>query len=57
MTEYFKPTSQISLIELICDECSVGKVKKIVSEIGTTGNAVDYFFTVKELNEDKEKIC
>lgn len=37
VTEYFKPLSQVSRLELLCDEVKVGLVKDLIHRIGTTG--------------------
>jgi len=56
VTEYFKPTSQISRLELKCGNNWVEQVKDIVHKIGTTGNAPDHYFEVKELDSKNGSI-
>ena len=56
VTEYFKPTSQISRLELRCGNLWVEKVRKIVHDVGTTGEAGDHYFEVKDLNPDDPSI-
>ncbi len=56
VTEYFKPTSQISRLELKCGNNWVEEVKRLVHEIGTTGEAADHYFDVKDLSSDDESI-
>jgi len=54
VTEYFRPYSQISLLELKCEKKLVEEVRKLVHEIGTTGNEVDHYFTIKNLDSDED---
>ncbi len=54
VTEYFRPTSQISLLELKCGNHWVDKVRKLVHEIGTTGIEADHYFAVQDLEDDDE---
>ncbi|HED06791.1 MAG TPA: hypothetical protein ENI57_01590 [Ignavibacteria bacterium] len=51
VTQYFKSHSQISLLELKCDNNFVKEVRKLIHEVGTTGNAVDHYITVKDLSQ------
>lgn len=36
-----------------CENNFVEEVRKLVHEIGTTGNAVDHYITVKDLDSDE----
>ncbi len=56
VTEYFKPTSQISRLELRCGNNWVEQVSDIVHKIGTTGNAPDHYLEVKELDDTNGSI-
>ncbi len=52
VTEYFKPISQISRLELRCGNNWVEQVRDIVHRIGTSCNACDHYFEVKELDDN-----
>ncbi len=56
VVEYFKPTSQISRLELRCGNNWVDKVRDIIHDIGTTGNACDHYFEVQDLSPDDKSI-
>lgn len=56
VTEYFKPISQISRLELRCGNNWVEQVRDIVHRIGTTGNPCDHYFEVKELDDNNGSI-
>jgi nitrogen regulatory protein PII len=56
VTEYFKPISQISRLELRCGNNWVEQVRDIVHRIGTTGNPGDHYFDVKELDDNNGSI-
>lgn len=48
--EYFSPNSQISCLELLCQEHSVESVRKIAHTTGTNGGPVDHFFHVEDFD-------
>ncbi len=48
VSEYFRPDSQISKLEFLCNEDGIDEVKDIVHKIGTCGNSVDHLIEVKD---------
>ena len=56
VTEYFKPISQISRLELRCGNNWVEQVRRLIYEIGTSSEAADHYFDVKDLSSDDESI-
>ncbi|GBD87287.1 hypothetical protein BMS3Abin03_01215 [bacterium BMS3Abin03] len=56
VTEYFKPKSQISRLELKCGNIWVDQVRKIIHDVGTTGIACDHYFEVTDLHPDDKSI-
>ena len=50
VTEYFKPTSQISRMQLCCEESAVEKVRQIVHRVGTIGGVPDHFLSTEEFD-------
>lgn len=50
-TEYFKPMSQISRLELSCEDHLVEDVRAIVHKIGSRGEAGDHAFFVYSLEK------
>ena len=52
VTEFFRPTSQISRMELYCDDSLVTEVRKTVHRLGTTGEIPDHDIIVSEFDPD-----
>jgi nitrogen regulatory protein PII len=50
VTEYFSPSSQISRLELFCQDSIVETVREIVHRVGTMGSAGDHCFFVEEFD-------
>jgi len=48
VTEYFKPMSQISRFELLCDGGDTERIKEIIHRIGTTGYPGDHFLDISD---------
>lgn len=48
VVEYFKPLSQISRIDLLCDEQVVDSVCRVIHEVGTTGGLPDHLVFVND---------
>ncbi len=48
VVEFFKPLSQISRIDLLCDEQVVDSVCRIIHEVGTTGGLPDHLVFVND---------
>ena len=46
--EYFKPLSQVSRVDLLCDEYVVDNVCRIIHEVGTTGGLPDHLVFVND---------
>jgi hypothetical protein len=40
--EHFSPTSQISRLQLCCEDDLVGQVREIIRRLGATGSPPDY---------------
>lgn len=45
---YFKPLSQISRIDLLCEDAAVEKVKEIIHRFGNTGGLPNHMTFVTE---------
>ena len=45
---YFKPLSEVSRIELLCDDFAVDRVVLIIHEVGTTGGLPDHLILVND---------
>ena len=50
VTEYFSPSSQISRLELCCEDQAAEKVRAIVHRVGTGGSPCDHFFEVTDFD-------
>ncbi len=50
VVEYFKPLSQVSRIDLLCDETVVDYVCRIIHEVGTTGGLPDHLVFVNDFH-------
>jgi nitrogen regulatory protein PII len=50
VTEYFKPLSQASRLELCCDEDRVAAVSEIIHRLGTTGRLADHSVYVRDFD-------
>lgn len=48
VTEYFKPLSQVSRLELLCEDEKVGVVKGIVHRLGTMGEPADHDIIIRQ---------
>ncbi len=44
---YFKPLSEVSRIELLCENSVVERLVRIIHEVGTTGGLPDHLVLVK----------
>lgn len=53
VTEYFKPLSQISRFELLCEENMVEKIWKIIHRIGTNGSCADHFLEIYDFDPNQ----
>ncbi|MCL4538286.1 MAG: hypothetical protein M1378_01565 [Bacteroidetes bacterium] len=45
---YFKPLSEVSRIELLCEDSAVERVVRITHEVGTTGGLPDHLILVND---------
>ncbi len=45
---YFKPLSEVSRIELLCEDYAVERVVRIIHEVGTTGGLPDHIVLVHD---------
>ena len=50
VVEYFKPLSQVSRIDLLCDEQVVDSVCRVIHEVGTTGGLPDHLIFVNDFH-------
>lgn len=48
VVEYFKPLSQVSRVDLLCDEKVVDRVCQVIHEVGTTGGLPDHLVFVND---------
>jgi len=48
--EYFAPVSKISRFELLCEDQTVERVRRIIDKIGTTGAPGDHFIAVTDFD-------
>lgn len=48
VSEFFRPTSQISKFEFFCEEKDLKEIQEIVHIIGTCGKPADHLIEVKE---------
>ena len=53
VTEYFAPVSQISRLELLCQENAVEDVRRVIHKLGTNGTCPDHFLEVKDYNPNE----
>ncbi len=45
---YFKPLSEVSRIELLCEDSAVERVVRLIHEVGTTGGLPDHLVLVND---------
>ncbi len=45
---YFKPLSEVSRIELLCEDSVVDRVVRVIHEVGTTGEPPDHLVFVSD---------
>ncbi len=48
VTEFFKPQSQISRLELVCAADAVEDVRRVIHQIGTNGGWPDHYIEIKD---------
>ena len=48
---YFKPLSEVSRIELLCEDIVVERVVRIIHEVGTTGGLPDHLIFVSDFTQ------
>ena len=48
---YFKPLSEVSRIELLCEDSAVDRVVRVIHEVGTTGGLPDHLVFVSDFNQ------
>ncbi len=51
---YFKPLSEVSRIELLCEDYAVERVVRIIHEVGTTGGLPDHIVLVDDFRPRPE---
>lgn len=51
LVAYFKPLSEISRIDLLCEESAVERVKEIIHRLGSTGRPPDHMIFVTDFQQ------
>ena len=56
VTEYFKPMSQISRLELCCEDVQVETTREIIHRVGTTGMLPDHSIDVSDFDPNRPSV-
>lgn len=52
VTEYFSPLSQISRMQLLCDDKSVETIQSIIHKVGKAGSPADHIVEVADFDKN-----